>query len=38
MPDTLANSGLIAVVSGASKTVVVVDAPGGGLALVVLDP
>jgi hypothetical protein len=38
MPDTLANSGLIAVAAGASKTVVIVNAVGGGVAVVVVDP
>jgi len=38
MPDTLANSGTIAVADGASKTVVIVNATGGGVAVVVVDP
>jgi hypothetical protein len=38
MPDTLANSGLISVGGGTSRTVVVVDAPGGGYGILVVDP
>jgi hypothetical protein len=39
MPDTLANSGLIAIPSGASRTVVVVDgATAGSVKLVVVEP
>jgi hypothetical protein len=38
MPDTLADSGPIAVTDGTSATVVVVDKPGGGLAFVVVRP
>ncbi len=38
MPDTLANSGLISVATGTSRTVVVVDAPAGGVAILVVDP
>lgn len=38
MPDTLANSGLITIVDGTSRTVVLVDAPGGGLGILVVDP
>jgi hypothetical protein len=38
MPDTLANSGSITVADGTSKTVVIVDAVGGGISVVVLDP
>jgi len=38
MPDTLADSGPIAVGTGTSKTVVIVNAVGGGVAVVVVDP
>ncbi len=38
MPDTLANSGLIAIAGTRTRTVVVVDKPGGGVELVVVDP
>lgn len=38
MPDTLANSGVISVADGASRTVVIVNAVGGGVAVVVVDP
>jgi hypothetical protein len=38
MPDTLANSGLIAVGAGTSRTVVIVNGVGGGVAVVVVDP
>jgi hypothetical protein len=39
MPDTLANSGLIPIASGASRTVVVVDGPtAGSVKLVVVEP
>ncbi len=38
MPDTLATTDLTAIADGRSRTVVVVDKPGGGLQLVVVDP
>jgi hypothetical protein len=38
MPDTLANSGLIPVLAGTSRTAVVVDKAGGGVTVVVVDP
>jgi len=38
MPDTLANSGLIPIADGASRTIVIVNAAGGGVAVVVVDP
>lgn len=38
MPDTLANSGPIAIGTAETLTIVVVDKPGGGVALVVAGP
>jgi hypothetical protein len=38
MPDTLANSGLVTVLAGTSRTAVIVDVLGGGVAVVVVDP
>ncbi len=38
MPDTLANSGPINIGSALTRTVVVIDKPGGGVELVVVDP
>jgi len=38
MPDTLADSGVIPVPTGTSKTVVIVNKVGGGVAVVVVDP
>ena len=38
MPDTLANSGLITVPAGASRTVLLLDKPGGGISLIVIEP
>jgi hypothetical protein len=37
MPDTLANTGLITIADGSSKTIVIVNAAGGGIATVVVD-
>ncbi|MEO8200749.1 MAG: DUF4397 domain-containing protein [Gemmatimonadota bacterium] len=38
MPDTLGMTGLIAIAGGASRTVLVVDNPAGGVELLVVDP
>jgi hypothetical protein len=38
MPDTLASSGPIAIPAGASRTIVIVNAAGGGISMVVVDP